>query len=163
MKAPYKIQAEMCVLRDLADDSGCMWRTATLAQLGRINEVFRRVMGENPPRLVRVRAVAVLYGYDPDKFRTTEQLSLQGAGAFITWAFVPHKSGADLDTVPLREGAIQAIQWVVNMAHSGVSAAEMAEDEERRKDRQRQRARERYTRKKREAASLRPQGQPALS
>ena len=112
---------------------------------------------------MRVRAIAVLYGYRFDRFRTTEQLSIQGAGAFITWAFVPHKADADLDTMPLREGASRAIRWAVDAARSGVSAAEIAEDEERRKAQQRRRNKERYVRQKRETASLSRQGQPVAA
>ena len=147
------IQTEIETLRDLAEDTDTdlmyPYRGATLAQLGRISEVFRRVLGEKPPRLVRVRAIAQLYGYDPQRFRTTEQLSIKGAGAFITWAFIQHRQDADLDTVPLREGAIEAIQWAVNVL--SISAAEIAADEERHRTRQRQRSRERYARRKREA------------
>ena len=161
MKAPDDLQAELRVLRDLADETEqallLPYQPSTRAQLGRIGEVFRRVLGENPPRLVRVRAVAVLYGYDANKFLTTGQLSLRGAGAFITWAFVPHRSGADLDAVPLREGASNAIRWAVTQARSQFLPAEIEADEEK----QRQRARERYVRRKREAAPVSTQGQPA--
>lgn len=154
MDIPNDIQSEIGVLRDLADDSGRTWHPSTNLQLGRICEVFRRVMRIKLPRLVRVRAIALLYGYKPELFLTTEQLSCQGAGAFITWAFVPHKPNADLDTVPLREGASNTIRWAVETACSTMTVEELAEDDKRQRAQQRQRNQERYARKKREAASV---------
>ena len=165
MDIPESIQAEIDTLRDLADDTETdlmrPYRGATRSQLGRISEVFRRVLGKtrSVPRLVRVRAVALMCGYDTSKFLTTEQLSFAGAGAFITWAFVPHEQDADLDTVPLRESAIAAIQWAIDAAQATILPAEITADEER----QRQRSRERYARKKRESAPLRTQSQPVTS
>ena len=157
------IFTEMKLLRDLAADEEQMYRAATIPQLGRIAEVLRRVMGERVPRLVRVRAVGLLLGYEPERFLTTEQLSLKSAGAFITWAFILHKPDADLDTVPIRESAGAVIEWAIRQAQAETSEAELRADEERQRAEQRQRSRERYARKKREAASLRPQGEPALS
>jgi hypothetical protein len=165
MEIPEDIQAEIGTLRDLADDTETdllrPYRGATSAQLGRISEVFRRVLGEtrSVPRLVRVRAIAQLYGYDPQRFRTTEQLSIKGAGAFITWAFVPHLQDVDLDTVPLRESAIATIRWAIDAARTSILPAEIVADAERNRARQRQHSKERRERKKREAASLRTQGQ----
>ena len=169
METPDDIQTEIDTLRDLAEDTETdlllPYRGATQPQLGRISEVFRRVLGEtrSVPRLVRVRAIAALYGYRADRFLTTEQLSIKGAGAFISWAFVPHEQDADLDTVPLREGAIAAIQWAIGAAQASTLPAEIAADEERHKARQRQRSKERYARKKRENASLHAQSRPVTA
>ena len=154
MDIPNDIQSEIDVLRDLADDAGRNWHPSTTLQLGRICEVFRRVMSIKLPRLVRVRAIALLYGYKPELFLTTEQLSCQGAGAFITWAFVSHAPGAGLDTVPLREGASNTIRWAVETVCLTLTVEELAEDDKRQKERQRRRNQERYARRKREAASV---------
>jgi hypothetical protein len=159
------IQDELRLLQDLIDTAEERYRTypywsASYRQLGRISEVLRRVLGENPPRLVRVRAVALMCGYDTRKFLTTEQLSCAGAGAFITWAFVPHGPGADLDTVPLRQGAMELIEWAIAQARAELTPADIEVDEAR--QRQARRA-ERHERKKREAASLRTQGQPGTA
>jgi len=163
MNSNPEFQKEIDVLRDLADDSGRDYYPSTVPQLGRISEVFRRVMQVKMPRLVRVRAIAVLYGYDPRLFLTTEQLTCQGAGAFITWAFVPHKPDADLDAVPLREKAAEVIRWAIEEASDHLSVAELAADEEKCRERQRQRNRERYARNKREATSLSHQDQPVTA
>ena len=152
------LDGELSTLRDLAAETEYdVVRPATGPQLGRISEIFRRILGENPPRLVRVRAIALLYGYSSRMFRTTEQLSTKGAGAFITWAFVPHQADADLNAVPLREGAAATIRWAIDEARASILPAELAEDEERNRAIRRQYAQER-ARKKREAASLSHQG-----
>jgi hypothetical protein len=157
MDTPDDIRSEIELLRDLADDSGRNWYPSTVPQLGRISEVLRRVTLIKLPRLVRVRAVALLYDYDSELFLTTEQLSCQGAGAFITWAFVQHENDADLDTVPLREGASRTIRWAVETVCSTLTVEELAEDEAKQKARRRQYNQERYARRKREAASVRHQ------
>jgi hypothetical protein len=150
------IQGELKTLRDLANETeyDMAYHPSTHPQLGRISEVLRRVYGIKLPRLIRVRAIAELLDYDYKHFRTSEQLSIKGAGAIISWAFVPHEENADLDTVPLREAASAMLHWAISAASDKTTLAELIADEEAQKAKRRAASKQRCARNRREAAPL---------